>query len=167
MTTRSWTVMTLLGSLPEPAAVHLADRALQRRWLDSREIVTRLRLYPKRHGNSRLRRLLDLTSDGAAATSERKLHQLLRRGGITGWKPNYAVWANGELVAVLDVALPGRLIAIEVDGMAFHTDVDQFRRDRRRQNALVALGWTVLRFTWADLTERPEYVISTVRRLAA
>ena len=36
--------------------------------------------------------------------------------------------------------------AIEVDGMAHHVDVDRFRRDRRRQNALVALGWTVLRF---------------------
>ena len=39
---------------------------------------------------------------------------------------------------------------------------DQFRRDRVRQNRLVAAGWTVVRFTWRDLTERPDYVIATV-----
>ena len=64
---------------------------------------------------------------------------------------------------------PRRGVALEVDGMAYHVDVDvdRFRRDRLRRNDLVALGWTVLRFTWADLTERPGYVIAMIRRLAA
>jgi hypothetical protein len=52
-------------------------------------------------------------------------------------------------------------------GWAYHHDVDRFRRDRQRQNSLVALGWTVLRFTWADLTQRPAYVLATVRDLGA
>lgn len=106
-------------------------------------------------------------SDGAAADSERRLHALLRRAGINGWVPNFEVWARGELIGVIDVAFPQLGIAIEVDGMAYHVDVDRFRGDRARQNALVALGWTVLRFTWADLTERPGYVTATIRRLAA
>ena len=63
---------------------------------------------------------------------------------------------------ILDFYCAGLKLAIEVDGMAHHIDVDRFRRDRRRQNALVALGWTVLRFTWADLTDRPGYVIATI-----
>jgi very-short-patch-repair endonuclease len=54
-----------------------------------------------------------------------------------------------------------------VDGMAHHVDVDRSRRDRARQNDLVGLGWTVLRFTWADLVERPGYVTATIRRLVA
>jgi very-short-patch-repair endonuclease len=77
--------------------------------------------------------------------------------------PNYPVWVGGELVAVVDVALPHRRIAIELDGMAHHVDVDRFQRDRTRQNALVALGWTVLRFTWSDVAHRPGYVVSTLR----
>jgi very-short-patch-repair endonuclease len=92
---------------------------------------------------------------------------MLRRNRISGWLPNYDLWHDGELVAVLDVALPERRIAVEIDGMAYHVDVDRFRRDRSRQNALVRLGWTVLRFTWADLIERPGYVITTIRALAA
>lgn len=47
-----------------------------------------------------------------------------------------------------------RLLAIEVDGWAWHSDVDRFAHDRRRRNALMLAGWTVSRFTWQDLTAR-------------
>jgi very-short-patch-repair endonuclease len=167
VTARSWTVLDQLGSVPAAEAGRLADRALQRGWLTARDLDRRLRDFPGRPGNSQLRRLAAATRDGAAAESERRLHRLLRRAGISGWQPNYAVWVDGDLVAVVDVAFPSARIAVEVDGMAYHVDVDRFRRDRSRQNDLVALGWTVLRFTWADLTERPGYVIAMIRRIAA
>jgi very-short-patch-repair endonuclease len=50
-----------------------------------------------------------------------------------------------------------------VDGWAWHHDAEAFRRDRQRQNVLVLAGWTVLRFTWSDLTHRPDRVIHDVR----
>jgi very-short-patch-repair endonuclease len=74
-------------------------------------------------------------------------------------------------VATLDLAFPDVLLAIEIDGWAWHGDPERFQRDRRRQNVLVTAGWTVLRFTWADLIERPEHVLATIvhalARLAA
>jgi very-short-patch-repair endonuclease len=167
VTSRTWTVLDQLGALPLGEASRLADRALQRGWITGRVLDRRLDSFPGRPGNAQLRRLAAVTCDGAAAESERRLHRLLRRANISGWQPNYAVWVAGELVAVVDVALPAARLAIEVDGMAYHVDVDRFRRDRSRQNDLVALGWTVLRFTWADLTERPGYVIAMIRRVAA
>lgn len=166
-TSRRRTAVDLIATLPIRDASPLLDRALQRGWLRPQDLDRRLREYPNRPGNRQLRRLQHNVGDGAAAESERVLHRLLRRAGIRGWLPNHEIWAGGELVAVVDVALPVQRIAIEVDGMAYHVDVERFRRDRTRQNALVGLGWTVLRFTWADLTERPGYVINTVRRLAA
>ncbi|MGE3286718.1 MAG: hypothetical protein AB7J32_11545 [Pseudonocardia sp.] len=42
-------------------------------------------------------------------------------------------------------------IAVDVDGLAWQVDVDRFRADRRKLNALVAAGRLVLRFTWHDL----------------
>ena len=167
VTERRCTVLDLLATLPAADAGRLADRALQRGWVARKDVSARLRDHPRAPGNRQLRRIADQLGDGAAAHSERVLHGLLRRAGIGGWTPNYEVWARGELVAVVDVALRERGIAIEVDGMAFHVDVTRFRRDRSRQNALVALGWTVLRFTWADLTERPGYVVAMIQRLAA
>ena len=77
---------------------------------------------------------------------------------------NYPLWIGGELVAVIDVALVGARIAIEIDGWAYHSDIARFQRDRHRQNDLIVAGWTVLRFTWADITRRPEYVINVIRR---
>jgi len=70
---------------------------------------------------------------------------------------------DGELAAVVDVAFAERRIALEVDGLAFHTDPEQFQRDRTRQNWLVNHGWAVLRFTWDDLTQRRRRVLRTIR----
>jgi very-short-patch-repair endonuclease len=33
-----------------------------------------------------------------------------------------------------------------------------------RQNALALEGWTILRFTWRQVTQDPEYVADTLRR---
>lgn len=162
VTSRVWTVLDLIGGAGRDAT-RMADRALQRGWITGGDLHDRLRRYPGRTGNGALRRISTTLGDGAAAESERLLHRILRSRRIEGWQPNYGLWAGGELVAVLDVAFPDRRVAVEVDGYAFHSDVDDFRRDRRRQNRLVELGWTVLRFTWADLTERPGYVAATIR----
>ena len=58
-------------------------------------------------------------------------------------------------------------MAVEVDGWAWHSDPARFQRDRARQNTLVRGGWTVLRFTWLDLHERPAYVVQTVLEVLA
>jgi very-short-patch-repair endonuclease len=163
MTSRSWTLLDHLGRLSPERAYRLADRALQREWITATDLRRRLRDYPGRRGNRVLRAIEARCGDGAAAESERVLHRLLRRAGVAHWEPNYPIWIDGVLIAVVDVALPKMRIAVEIDGWAYHSDVDRFQRDRQRQNALVSLGWTVLRFTWWDLTQRPGYVIATIR----
>ncbi len=62
----------------------------------------------------------------------------------------------------IDFAYPELLIAIEVDGYGPHSSRQAFQADRDRQNRLVALGWMVLRFTWADIVRRPEWVAAQV-----
>ena len=63
----------------------------------------------------------------------------------------------------VDVGFPRAKVAIEVDGFAFHSGVEEFQIDRLRQNDIVLLKWQVLRFTWLDLTEYPQRVIAVVR----
>lgn len=111
-----------------------------------------------RHGSPAARRLLQAAEDGARSAAERLLIQLLKTAGITGWKANYPV-AGYEV----DVGFPGCKIALEADGLAFHSDSDAFHNDRVRQNAITLAGWQVLRFTWIDLTEYPDRVIATIR----
>ena len=75
--------------------------------------------------------------------------------GITGWKANHGV--SGYDV---DFAFIGPKVAVEIDGLAYHSDADDFHRDRKRQNVIALAGWQVLRFTWLDLTEYPERVVA-------
>ena len=122
-------------------------------------------LQPRGSGTAQARRLLS-AADGSHFAAERLAVRLLREAGITGFRVNARV-ALGALVAVIDIAFVHLQIAVEIDGFAFHTDPERFNQDRRRQNALTRAGWLVLRFTWADLTERPHEVVRLVREAIA
>jgi very-short-patch-repair endonuclease len=113
-----------------------------------------------RHGSPAARILLQGAADGARSHAERLLLQLLKSAGITGWTANYSIGRYK-----VDVAFPGHMLVVEIDGWAFHSDPVAFREDRARQNQIALLGWQVLRFTWFDLTEQPERVIAEIRRV--
>lgn len=63
-----------------------------------------------------------------------------------------------------DLAYPACQLAIEWDSRRWHTQVEAFERDRKRDRLAVLNGWRVLRFTWVDLSERPQDVVQTVRQ---
>jgi very-short-patch-repair endonuclease len=79
------------------------------------------------------------------------------------WIANYAVRdEHGRVLAEIDFADPHLMIAVEVDGRAFHSDRRSFERDRKRQNMLTLRGWTVLRFTWERIVSDPAAVMAEV-----
>jgi very-short-patch-repair endonuclease len=110
------------------------------------------------HGAARIAALLTVAADRADSAAERILVRILRGAAITGWQ--LGVPFQGWMI---DLGFPDARIAIEIDSWAWHVDVDRFRADRRKGNALVRAGWSVLRFTWHDLTNRPGYVITEIR----
>ncbi|WP_237569323.1 DUF559 domain-containing protein [Mycolicibacterium lacusdiani] len=112
-----------------------------------------------RHGSPAARRLLQGADEGARSEAERLLGRLMKAAGITGWRTNQRI-AGYEV----DVVFRDAKVAIEVDGFAFHTDTEDFHRDRVKQNAIALAGYQVLRFTWLDLVEHPERVIATIKR---
>jgi very-short-patch-repair endonuclease len=132
------------------------DRALQRR-VRFEALSRAHHRNLGRQGSPAAAALLGAAADGAASVAERRLVRLLRAAGLTGWRLGYAV--SGYL---LDLAFPAARVAIEVDGWAWHSTADRFRADRRRQNALILAGWTVLRFTWDDLVHRPDAVLAQI-----
>ena len=109
-------------------------------------------------GSARMATLLAACADRADSAAERLLNRLLRHAGIGGW---VAAYAAGPYL--IDVAFVAVRIAVEVDGWAWHADVDRFRADRRKGNALLGAGWTVLRFTWHDLDRRPAACVAEIR----
>jgi hypothetical protein len=65
------------------------------------------------------------------------------------------VLPDGRRIA-LDAAWPDALVAVELDGAAFHGSREARERDLRRDTALAAAGWVVLRFSYARLVSDPE-----------
>jgi len=144
------------------------DEVLRRGWISAGEL---------RHWCERLRACRGLASlharasdaeCGAWVESERVLHSILTKAGLRGWSFNQEIRAaSGRLLGIGDCVNLALKIVIEVDGWAWHTSADRFQRDRDRQNALVEAGWTVLRFTWLDVSTRPDYVATAIRRAMA
>lgn len=119
-----------------------------------------------RNGTGIIRLILEerlLMSGTEESVLEARFHDLVRRHELPPVSIQHEVWHAGRFVARVDAAYPELLIAIEVDGFSAHSSPDAFQRDRTRQNRLVALGWTVLRFTWADVVQRPAEVAQTIR----
>jgi len=84
--------------------------------------------------------------------------KLLRDGRLPS--PAVNVMVAGHLV---DFCWCDRKVIVETDGYAFHRGRAAFERDRLRDNELRALGWNVLRFTYRQVTRRPEYVQDLIR----
>ena len=164
VTTRVETLLDCVGWLPMPDARTLLDRAFQQQWLRPEELQRRLDDQAGRWGNRQLVRLLQQSRPGAEAESERRLHRLLEGAGVLGWIGNYPLRLSGGSFRV-DVAFPRERIAIEVDGWAFHRTKERRDRDMRKTNALTAAGWRVLTFSWEDVSQRPDEVITAITTL--
>ena len=162
-TTRPRTVVDCLRLAPRTLRAQMLDEALYQRWLSVDDLVDQVHAVHGQHGAPALRELLRGVASGARSAAERLAQKVLGRSGIDGWRWNHPVALPDGTTAVADAALPELRIAVEIDGRAYHSGPREFQHDRTRQNALVAAGWIVLRFTWHDLTRRPGYVVAAVR----
>lgn len=79
-------------------------------------------------------------------------------------RPSANAWTASMEV---DACWPVARLVVELDGWADHRTRQAFQRDRTRSNDLQAEGWTVLRFTHADVVHRPAQTAARVARAIA
>ena len=118
-----------------------------------------------RKGSALLRQLLEERSNGRARSHgllEIKLERVLRHSAVPAYFRQFEVMTRSGVPADVDFAWPEAKLAVEVDGYRWHSGRQQWQSDMQRQNALAEVGWLVLRFSWYDVTKRPEYIISTI-----
>ena len=166
VTSRQRTLFDCIGRLATDAAERLVAWAVTREVIAPEQLRRAVDARPGSWGNAARRQALADISDGTLSAAERRLHLILSRAGITGWRFDQKIHDSAGLVGRADVLFEHERLVVEVDGWAHHGR-EQFQRDRTRQNRLVAAGYTVLRFTWADLTERPDVVARQIRSMLA
>lgn len=118
-------------------------------------------------GTAVMRRLLETRGDDYIAPEselERRLLLIIERAELPSPVRQFqAPWLR-PLNGRVDLAYPERRIVIEGDSRRWHLLSEAFEMDRLRDNAAQLAGWRVLRFTWHEITENPERVLSTIRR---
>jgi very-short-patch-repair endonuclease len=100
-------------------------------------------------------------AEPAESPMETRLRWLLIQAGL----PRPEVQTNlhdasGRFIGRADLYYPVARLVIEFDGSNHR---DRLVEDNRRQNALLNAGFKLLRFTAADLSQRPEGIVAQVR----
>jgi hypothetical protein len=151
VTQPSRTLIDLADVLPSRKLERALDEAAYLR-LD----VADLRPRPGRRGAGRLASVLGLHTPGTTRTRfelEERMLALCRRFGLPTPEVNADVMGYE-----VDFVWRTRRVIVETDGWEAHGTRAAFERDRRRDAALVAAGWRVMRITWRRLEREPERV---------
>jgi very-short-patch-repair endonuclease len=170
-TTVARTIVDLAARYRQPRLEVVVDDALARRSLLIGELMSTFDdlVSPGRKGLAIVRRVLAVRQPGYVApstASESKLLRALRRGGLP--RPVLQFPHPGaEIVGFVDAAYPAQRLLVEVDGRRWHTRERDFARDRARDNAATAARYRTLRFTWDDVSRRPDWVADQVRAVMA
>jgi very-short-patch-repair endonuclease len=167
------TLVDLAGTAMPRQLTEAVDGALAKRLVTTAGLEAEIERLSRRgrDGVAILRRhLLDRGFIGAPAPSvlESHLGRLIRRIDLP--LPQVEVRIGEENHYRLDLAWAAILLAVEVDGYAWHFSPGHMERDVSRRNELAQAGWTVLVFTWHQVVKEPDHVgqqIATAyRRLA-
>ena len=148
------------GRSAPPRAVDRARAAVIDCLRDRRVTAGHVRLASARRptlpGRAALHQLLTLVERGCQSELEIwGVRKVLQGPGMPRFVQQHPVALPFGTVR-LDAALPELRLAVEMDGMAFHDSPEARERDRRRDVALAARGWVVLRFSHRRLTTDPK-----------
>ena len=153
------TLVDLAGVLETARLDAAFERARTSRLLRPADVREALGRSPGRRGAPAVRALVDDRPGLTRSAAERRLLDLLARGGLP--RPMTNIRVSGHEV---DMLWREARLVVEVDGYAWHRGRRSFEHDRRRDADLQVAGFRVLRFTWRRIRDEPEAVLVTLAR---
>ena len=162
------TLVDLAGTVPRGQLTKALNEAERRRACDLRAIERAMAATARRHGKGHadlqaaLSRLRAIGAPVTRSEMEDRFVALLDSHRLPQPQTNYGI--DGMEI---DAVWPAQRLAVELDGWDGHATRQAFQQDRERANDLTEAGWRLLRFTWADVTQRPQDVAARVARALA
>jgi hypothetical protein len=166
VTTPVRTAWDLARFLDVPTSVSYLDAMAARRLFSIAELGGRAEHCAIAWGRKRARQAIELIDFRSESPQESRLRASLVLAGLPPPVVQYTVLDGGRFVARVDLAWPERRVAVEYDGL-WHGTPAQFHRDRRRLNALVAAGWTVIHVTSTQLRTGLDQTVRQIRTALA
>lgn len=148
VTTPGRTLIDLAPLLPSPSLARAVEAAEGMRWTGPSlsELIDR---YPGRAGTPKLQRILARPGRRTRSDLEAAFLDFAEAASLPRPEANQVV--EGHEV---DAAWHGPKVIVEVDTYATHGSDQAFERDRARDRALQAAGWTVVRVTDRQMNQR-------------
>ena len=122
------------------------------------ELAAAIERASPRRGVRALKALINDNASGyTRSQAERLLRRLIRDANLP--EPRFNVrFRQYEL----DAVWPEQRLVFEVDGYSYHGHRAKFESDRRKDMALTAAGYRVIRVTWRQLTGEPLAVVAVI-----
>jgi hypothetical protein len=138
------------------------DSAIRQRLVAEQRLRTRV-IKEHSRGVNGSRLLLDaLVDTGGESRLERWFLQLVRQAGISRPILQKTYRDGTRTIARVDAFFPGGLV-VEVSGHGTHASRRQLQVDAQRRTELTLRGLRVVTFTYDDVRDRPDWVISQLR----
>jgi hypothetical protein len=169
-TTPSRTMVDFAGSLALESTRRMVERAAVLKLLDIAAIDAALHRAAGRRGVPALRAVLeDWRTGGSQASNVRSLFEarllpLIVAADLPYPQCNAVEHLEGQRFE-LDFLWEAQRLVVETDGEGSHGTPIAFRRDRQRDQILIAAGYRVARVAWDHMTKEPDITVARIRRM--
>ncbi|KUI38977.1 hypothetical protein AU195_22155 [Mycobacterium sp. IS-1496] len=161
-TAPAWTAIEVARGLRRPRALATLDAALRTGVVNRGQLWSAAMEQAGRRGIVNVRNLLPLADPRAESPMESEARLAMIDGDLPIPELQFEIVdGNGELRRV-DFAWPDRRVAVEYDGLDWHCGTDAMRRDRRRQAALMDVGWVVIPIVFDDVRYRANEFVARI-----
>ena len=145
-------VMWCAARMPFDEALAIADSALRHGDVTREQLLGAAEQMADQH-RARCRRVAEHADGRAANPFESVLRAIAL--DVPGLAVEPQRWVGQMRPDLVDATLG---LVVEAESFEFHGRRKALRRDCERYNALVVVGWMVVRFAWEHVMVRPEYV---------
>jgi hypothetical protein len=162
VTPAAWTAVEVARAQRRPRGLATLDAALRSGTCNRAELWRAAVEQSRRRGIVAVRELIPLADALAESPMESEARLAMIDGGLPIPKLQYEILDGNRERRRVDFAWPQYRIAVEYDGLDWHSEPDAMKRDRRRRAALEAVGWIVIAIVFEDVRYRPWEFVATI-----
>ena len=161
-TSAAWTAVEVARSLRRPRALATLDAALRSGNCSRPELWRAVVEQAGRRGIVAVRDLIPLADGLAESPMESEARLAMLDAGLPIPTLQFEIIDGDGQLRRLDFAWPDQRVAVEYDGVDWHSGADAMRRDRKRAAALLDVGWVVVAIVFEDVRYRSWEFVSRV-----
>lgn len=161
-TTAAWTAVEVARALRRPRALATLDAALRSRTCDRPGLVAAAAGQAGRRGIVAVRDLIVLADGLAESPMESEARLAMFDGGLRSPELQLDIVDRNWRTWRVDFAWPDCRVAVEYDGFDWHSDREQFARDRMKRAALAEIDWTMISIVADDVRKHPQDMVRRI-----